>query len=160
AAPRRGYGKRHGDRGGDAQAVRHPRLEVRRPGTQHGARGGRRLRAERGARRREGVALLIVQKVGGTSVEDASALMRLVGIVAAAQSERPLVVVSAMGKTTDRLLEVLEAAMAGQDAVAQRVLSAIRARTEEAARPLLGERAEPALGEVDELFTSLENMAK
>ena len=86
--------------------------------------------------------------------------MRLAGIVAASRGERPLVVVSAMGKTTDRLLEVLEAAMAGQDAVAQRVLSAIRARTEEAARPLLGERAEPVLAQVDDRFTSLENMAK
>ena len=86
--------------------------------------------------------------------------MRLAGIVTGAQAERPLVVVSAMGKTTDRLLEVLEAAMAGQDAVAQRVLSAIRARTEEAARPLLGERAEPVLGQVDELFGSLESMAR
>jgi aspartate kinase len=86
--------------------------------------------------------------------------MRLAGIVAGAQSERPLVVVSAMGKTTDRLLEVLEAAMAGQDAVAQRVLSAIRARTEEAVRPLLGEGTEPVLAQVDELFASLESMAK
>lgn len=86
--------------------------------------------------------------------------MRLAGIVSGAQDKRPLVVVSAMGQTTDRLLEVLEAAMAGQEAVAQRVLSAIRARTEEAARPLLGERAEPVLAQVGELFDSLESMAK
>ena len=86
--------------------------------------------------------------------------MRVAGIVKGAQDARPLVVVSAMGKTTDRLLEVLEAAMAGQDAVAQRVLSAIRARMEEAARPLLGERAEPVLREVGELFEGLESMAK
>jgi len=86
--------------------------------------------------------------------------MRLASIVGNARREAPLVVVSAMGKTTDRLLEVLEAAMAGQDAVAQRMLSAIRARTEEAARPLLGEGAAPVLARLEELFGALENMAK
>ncbi len=69
---------------------------------------------------------MIVMKFGGTSVESAAAIERVAGIVATRRRERPLVVVSAMGKTTDRLVEMSEAAAAGRRAKVQRLLAARR----------------------------------
>ena len=56
---------------------------------------------------------MIVMKFGGTSVESAAAIRRVAGIVQARESQRPLVVVSAMGKTTNRLLAAADKAAAG-----------------------------------------------
>ena len=47
---------------------------------------------------------MIVMKFGGTSVESAAAIERVAAIVKARAARRPVVVVSAMGKTTNRLL--------------------------------------------------------
>ncbi|HKE05917.1 MAG TPA: lysine-sensitive aspartokinase 3, partial [Blastocatellia bacterium] len=44
-------------------------------------------------------------KFGGTSVEDAVAIRRLVSIVRRQLHHQPVVVVSAMGRTTNGLLE-------------------------------------------------------
>ncbi len=52
---------------------------------------------------------MIVSKFGGTSVGDAAAIRRLVGIVAARRIERPVVVVSALSKVTDALLDLEQA---------------------------------------------------
>ncbi len=57
---------------------------------------------------------MIVMKFGGTSVESAAAIERVAGIVKARQQRSPVVVVSAMGKTTNRLLEIANAAMEGE----------------------------------------------
>lgn len=57
---------------------------------------------------------MIVMKFGGTSVENAEAIERAAAIVAARRAERPAVVVSAMGKTTDRLLQLATTAVEGQ----------------------------------------------
>jgi aspartate kinase len=57
---------------------------------------------------------MIVMKFGGTSVEDASAIKRLVYDVRTQLDRRPIVVVSAMGKTTNSLLECARLA-AGSD---------------------------------------------
>ena len=48
---------------------------------------------------------MIVMKFGGSSVESAKAIQRVASIVRD-QPGRPAVVVSAMGKTTDRLLGI------------------------------------------------------
>src|ERR1051325_805661 len=53
-------------------------------------------------------------KFGGTSVESAKAIERVAGIVKARASRCPVVVVSAMGKTTNRLLAIAETAVAGK----------------------------------------------
>src|ERR1019366_1160479 len=53
---------------------------------------------------------MIVMKFGGTSVESAA------GIVKAREERRPVVVVSAMGKTTNKLLAIAAAAIAGKRA--------------------------------------------
>ena len=52
-------------------------------------------------------------KFGGTSVEDATAIDRVAGIVKERVPEHPLVVVSAMAKVTDQLLAMAAAAGAG-----------------------------------------------
>ncbi len=53
-------------------------------------------------------------KFGGTSVESSDAIARLVGTVNSHLAERPVVVVSALGKTTNRLLEFAGHARRGE----------------------------------------------
>jgi aspartate kinase len=57
---------------------------------------------------------MIVMKFGGTSVESREALERLASIVAREKGAKPIVVVSAMGKTTNKLLATAEEAAAGR----------------------------------------------
>ena len=64
---------------------------------------------------------MIVMKFGGTSVESAAAMARVTGIVRERLNRKPVVVVSAMGKTTNKLLAIAHAAVGGQrdDAIRQ-----------------------------------------
>ena len=57
---------------------------------------------------------MIVMKFGGTSVESAEAIQRVTGIVKSRLDRKPIVVVSAMGKTTNRLLKIADLAVSGQ----------------------------------------------
>jgi aspartate kinase len=57
---------------------------------------------------------MIVMKFGGTSVESAEAIGRVAGIVRARLDRKPVVVVSAMGKTTNKLLAIAADAVAGE----------------------------------------------
>jgi aspartate kinase len=57
---------------------------------------------------------MIVMKFGGTSVESAAAIERVSRIVASHLDRKPVVVVSAMGKTTNRLLEIARTAIGGR----------------------------------------------
>lgn len=68
---------------------------------------------------------MIVMKFGGTSVEDAGAIRRLVSIVRRQSHRQPIVVVSAMGKTTNGLLECARMAAAGDLQSAQNRLDEI-----------------------------------
>jgi aspartate kinase len=56
---------------------------------------------------------MIVMKFGGSSVDSPSSIERVVGIVRSLLDRRPVVVVSAMAKTTRRLLRCADAAAAG-----------------------------------------------
>jgi aspartate kinase len=56
---------------------------------------------------------MIVMKFGGTSVESGDAIARLTGIVNSHLAQQPVVVVSAMGRTTNSLLEFAEHARRG-----------------------------------------------
>src|SRR5215469_13738734 len=56
---------------------------------------------------------MIVMKFGGTSVESAAAIERVASIVKARRDRKPVVVVSAMGKTTNKLLAIAQAAIEG-----------------------------------------------
>jgi aspartate kinase len=56
---------------------------------------------------------MIVMKFGGTSVESATAIQRVAGIVKEREHLHPVVVVSAMGKTTNKLLAIANTALKG-----------------------------------------------
>ena len=56
---------------------------------------------------------MIVMKFGGSSVDTAESIRRVVGIVRGQRHRQPVVVVSAMARTTRRLLEAADAAAAG-----------------------------------------------
>src|SRR5205823_8436173 len=56
---------------------------------------------------------MIVMKFGGSSVESAAAIQRVAGIVKAREERHPVVVVSAMGKTTNKLLAIADTAIRG-----------------------------------------------
>jgi aspartate kinase len=70
---------------------------------------------------------MIVMKFGGSSVESAGAILRVAGIVKKNLGARPAVVVSAIGKTTNRLLHIAEFAAKGDGVTAWRKLLALQA---------------------------------
>jgi len=77
---------------------------------------------------------MIVMKFGGSSVESAAAIQRVTSIVRESD-RRPVVVVSAMGKTTDRLLAIARFCAEGNPKAAWRELASLRKfHTREAAR--------------------------
>ncbi len=57
---------------------------------------------------------MIVMKFGGTSVESCEAIHRVAHIVQREHARRPIVVVSAMGKTTNLLLGAAQEASGGR----------------------------------------------
>ena len=57
---------------------------------------------------------MIVMKFGGSSVESATAIGRVASIVKARVELSPVVVVSAMGKTTNKLLAIAAVAIGGK----------------------------------------------
>ncbi len=57
---------------------------------------------------------MIVCKFGGTSVQDAEAVERVAGIVRKRLADKPAVVASAMGKTTNQLLQAAQYAAKGE----------------------------------------------
>jgi aspartate kinase len=57
---------------------------------------------------------MLVMKFGGTSVESAAAIERVAGIVKGRLPRHPVVVVSAMGKTTNKLLAIAQTAIQGK----------------------------------------------
>jgi aspartate kinase len=69
---------------------------------------------------------MIVCKFGGTSVQDAEAMTRLAKIIYTRRSEQPIVVASAMGKTTNNLLEVAHLAAGGKRQEALDLLTKIK----------------------------------
>jgi aspartate kinase len=70
---------------------------------------------------------MIVMKFGGTSVESADAIGRVAEIVRARLDRHPVVVVSAMGKTTNKLLAIASAAVSGKREEALESLKQLRA---------------------------------
>jgi aspartate kinase len=69
---------------------------------------------------------MVVLKFGGSSLESTESLERVLTIIAECHSPERLVVVSAMGKTTDRLLQALALAETGNDVDAISVLNQLR----------------------------------
>jgi aspartate kinase len=65
-------------------------------------------------------------KFGGTSVESAEAIHRVAEIVRSQSARKPVVVVSAMGKTTNKLLEIAATAVRGEMADALKLVGMLR----------------------------------
>jgi aspartate kinase len=78
----------------------------------------------------------VVMKFGGTSVEDATAIRRLCQLVRRPSSLRPVVVVSALAKVTDQLMNAGWAAAAGTLDPAREILQVLRQRHETVASGL------------------------
>jgi aspartate kinase len=104
---------------------------------------------------------MIVMKFGGTSVESAAAIERVAGIVKARLERRPIVVVSAMGKTTNKLLALAQAAIRGQKDDYIRQLHDLRDFHSREARQLvpLARRAELDRS-LDEQFQEMTELVK
>ena len=102
---------------------------------------------------------VVVMKFGGTSVEDATAIRRLIGIVQGRLGARPVVVVSALARVTDQLLEAGNAAAAGHLGSALAIVRSIYVRHEQLADSLVDESAYSALdGELRGEFRELESL--
>lgn len=80
----------------------------------------------------------IVMKFGGTSVGDTQAIERVVSIVRQRLTEKPVVVVSAMARVTDQLLEMARAAGGGDRKTALTLARKLRERHYNTAGELLG----------------------
>lgn len=84
---------------------------------------------------------MIVMKFGGTSVESQEAIARITGIVKAYESRQPIVVVSAMGKTTNKLLEAAREAASGRREQALTIVDELRTHHLAHGLPLAGTAA-------------------
>jgi aspartate kinase len=80
---------------------------------------------------------VVVMKFGGTSVEDAGAIRRLVEIVRSRQGQQPVVVVSALANITDQLLDAGNAAANGHLGAALATVRNIYVRHEQLADSLV-----------------------
>ncbi len=83
---------------------------------------------------------MIVMKFGGTSVEDAVSIERVAEIIKARVALKPCIVVSAMGKTTSKLLQSAEASAAGDARTTLAVVAELKARHASEARQLIQSR--------------------
>jgi len=108
---------------------------------------------------------IVVMKFGGTSVEDATAILRTASIVEGrvAKGLRPVVVVSAMAKVTDQLLACAAAALAGRGdrEAALEVVARLRARHLQVAGELVkGERLDLLQLDITRAFDGLEELVR
>jgi len=96
-------------------------------------------------------------KFGGTSVEDVPAIQRLIGIVESRVGSQPVVVVSALARVTDQLLEAGNAAAKGHLGAALAIARSIYVRHEELADKVVDRSAYGALDrELRSEFQALE----
>jgi aspartate kinase len=105
---------------------------------------------------------VIVCKFGGTSVGDADAIARTATIIRGRLDRQPLVVVSALGGTTNLLLRVAEQAAKGQLIGAIRAVEDSRDRHLEQAQLLLGSdsAADDVCNELSAMFDELAALAE
>jgi aspartate kinase len=103
---------------------------------------------------------VIVMKFGGTSVKDAEAVRRVVQVVGRERRPR-LVVVSALSKVTDALLDAARLAEQGDGAAARQAVKELHRRHEEmAALVRAPERRASLLAAIDVLFEELEGIVR
>jgi aspartate kinase len=103
---------------------------------------------------------MIVMKFGGTSVESYEAIERVTGIVKNNLARRPIVVVSAMGKTTNKLLNLAIEAAGGRRDQALSIVDEIRAHHLTAGLALAGAQAADLDRHIRSHFEWLEELVK
>jgi aspartate kinase len=106
---------------------------------------------------------MIVMKFGGTSVEDALSIQRVSEIIRERLASRPVVVVSAMGKTTRKLLQAAEASAAGDGRTTLGIVADLKTRHLSEARRLLQNSASAVTGSetfelIDRYFDELKKL--
>ena len=84
---------------------------------------------------------MIVMKFGGSSVESREAIQRVTEIIRKHQNRHPIIVVSAMGKTTNKLLKAATEAASGRRDQALAIVDELRAYHLTHALPLAGAAA-------------------
>jgi len=104
---------------------------------------------------------VIVCKFGGTSVGDAEAIARTASIIAGRRDRQPVVVVSALGGTTNQLLQIAEQAAKGQLIGALRAVEGLRDRHLTQTQKLLdGPEADEVCNELSAMFDELAALAE
>ncbi len=105
---------------------------------------------------------LLVMKFGGTSVGSAARIREAARLAAEARATRPVaVVVSAMSKITDLLLDTMRHAEAGDRGGMKTNLADLRARHEEACRELLPpDRQAAAMERIGRIIADFERIAE
>jgi aspartate kinase len=91
---------------------------------------------------------MIVMKFGGTSLESAAAIERVASIVGERVARRPVVVVSAMGQTTNKLLAIAQAAVSGDREKALELTAGLEDYHAREAGQVVRERDLPELGQI------------
>ena len=86
-----------------------------------------------------------VMKFGGSSLADADALVRVAGIIVSRAQVPLVIVVSAMGKTTDRLLAIADDAAEGRRADAMKAVEELEKYHREEAAAAIQTDAQPEL---------------
>lgn len=100
---------------------------------------------------------MLVMKFGGSSLADTEAIDRACSIIRQREDRVPLVVVSAFGDTTDRLLE----AAGAEPETSARLLGALHADTKEIARSVVSIADFPeAVACIDRVFNEAETLAR
>jgi aspartate kinase len=104
---------------------------------------------------------LLVMKFGGTSVGSAARMRVAARLAADERARRPVaMVVSAMSKITDLLLDAMRHAEAGDRAGLETDMAALRSRHEDACRELLPETRHAAvMAEIHKLIAEFERIA-
>ncbi len=103
---------------------------------------------------------MIVMKFGGTSVESRNAIEDVTAIVRRQQHRHPVVVVSAMGKTTNKLLEIARHAAAGRREQALAAVDQLRLDHLDNGLPLAGTAAADLERLIRTHFEWLEELVK
>lgn len=102
---------------------------------------------------------MIVMKFGGTSVEDAPSIERVAEIIRARLSLKPIIVVSAMGKTTRKLLQAAEASAAGDSRSTLGIVADLKTRhTSEARRLVKNPNGREVFSHIDKHFDELKKL--
>jgi aspartate kinase len=102
---------------------------------------------------------MIVMKFGGTSVEDAASIDSVAKIIRDRLSLRPIVIVSAMGKTTRKLIQAAEASAAGDNRTTLAIVADIKTGHLSEARQLVKDSsAREVFARIERVFDELKKL--